>query len=99
MLQMVFPRENPTNHSIAQFLLQWSTRIREHYEYTGRRALLEQAYPSVVRQNDWYEPYRGELGLLRDMPEQIWMDWTPVDLRGANFSTNALYVHSLEDGA
>ena len=99
MLQMVFPRENPTNHSIAQFLLQWSTRIREHYEYTGRRALLEQAYPSVVRQNDWYEPYRGELGLLRDMPEQIWMDWTPVDLRGANFSTNALYVNSLEDGA
>ncbi len=99
MLQMVFPRDNPPNHSIAQFLLQWSTRIREHYEYTGHRELLEQAYPSVRRQNDWFEPYRDELGLLRDMPEQNWLDWTPVDLRGANFSTNALYVNSLEDGA
>ena len=98
-LQMVFPRDNPTNHCHPQFLLQWSTRIREHYEYIGRRTLLEQAYPSVRRLNDWFEPYRDDMGLLRDLPEQNWMDWTPVDLRGANFSTNALYVNSLEDGA
>ena len=98
-LQMVFPRDNPTNHCHPQFLLQWSTRIREHYEYIGRRTLVDQTYPSVRRLNDWFEPYRGDMGLLRDIPENQWMDWTPVDLRGANFSTNALYVNSLEDGA
>ncbi len=99
MIQTVFPRDNPTWHGHRQFMLQWSTRIREHFMFTGRRALLDQAYTSVRDQVDWYEPHRDDLGLLRNLPEKNWMDWVPVDLRGANFSTNALYVHALEDAA
>src|SRR5262249_53998889 len=99
MLQMGYPPENPTNYNIPQFLLQWSARVREHYLFTGRRAVLEELYQSVQRQIDWYQPYRNAVGLLQNMPGWNWMDWTPNDMRGINFTTNALYVSSLEDAA
>ncbi|MDQ3667917.1 MAG: glycoside hydrolase family 78 protein [Acidobacteriota bacterium] len=100
MLRMSYPPDHaylPRN--IPQFLLQWSTRVRDQYLFTGRKRLLEELYPSVQRQIDWFEPHRDEMGLLRDLPYWNFWDWTPNDLRGANFTTNALYVKALEDAA
>jgi hypothetical protein len=99
MLQMGYPPDNPWHYNIPQFLLQWSTRVREHYLHSGRRAVLEELYPSVQRQIDWYAPHRDEAGLLRDLPHWNFMDWTPNDIRGASFTTNALYLNGLEDAA
>lgn len=98
-LQILYPPENPWNHSIPQFYSQWSARVREHYLFAGRRAVLDELYPSVQRQIDWYEPLRDGMGLLRDLPGWNWCDWTPIDIRGANFATNAIYVKGLEDAA
>ncbi len=99
MLQMVYPPNNPERYSTAQYMYQWGTRVREHYLHTGRRWVLDELYQSVQRQIDWYAPHRDEMGLLRDLPIRNKIDWTPVDLRGANLSTNALYVSGLEDAA
>lgn len=99
MMQMVYPPENPERNVVVQFLLQWSTRVKEHYLYTGRRPVLEELYRSVPPQIDWYEPHRDSVGLLRDLPLSNTIDWAPVDLRGANIITNAMYVAGLEDAA
>ena len=99
MLQMVYPPENPQRYVVANFLFQWSMRVREHYLHTGRRWVLEELYRSVPPQIDWYEPHRDADGLLRNLPLQNTLDWTANDLRGASFITNALYVGGLEDAA
>jgi len=98
-LQILYPPENAWNHSIPNFYMQWSARVREHLLFTGRRTVLEELYPSVQRQIDWYEPHRDQMGVLRDLPGWNWVDWTPTDVRGANFATNAWYVKGLEDAA
>ena len=99
MLKIAYPPDIPTRHIHGQFLLQWSTRVREHYLFTGRRWVLEELYRSVPPQIDWFEPHRDELGLLRDLPGWNMIDWASVDFRGASFITNALYVAGLEDAA
>ncbi len=99
MLQMAYPPENPGRYVHPQFLLQWPTRVREHYLFTGRRAVLEELYPSVRRQIDWYAPHLDAGGLLRDLPRKNVIEWTPNDSRGTNFHTNVLYVAGLEDAA
>ena len=99
MLQMVYPPENAQRYVVANFLFQWSMRVREHYLHTGRRWVLEELYRSVPPQIDWYEPHRDADGLLRNLPLQNTLDWTANDLRGASFITNALYVGGLEDAA
>lgn len=53
----------------------------------------------MQRQIDWYGPHRDEMGLLRDLPYWNSMDWTPNDIRGASFTTNAFYLNGLEDAA
>ncbi len=99
MMKIAYPPDIATRHIHGQFLLQWSTRVREHYEFTGRRWVLEDLYPSVPRQIDWFEPYRDADGLLRELPGWNMVDWTPIDFRGATFITNAFYVEGLEDAA
>ncbi len=99
MLQMVYPPNNPTRGVHPQFQLQWSSRVRDHYLFTGRRWVVEELYPSVVAQIDWFEPHRDASGLLRDLPLQNTIDWVPNDFRGTSFITNALYVKGLEDAA
>ncbi len=99
MLQMVYPPDNPQRYVVPNFLFQWSTRVREHYLYTGRQWVLEELYRSVPAQIDWYGPHRDADGLLRDLPLQNTLDWTPNDFRGASFITNAMYVAGLEDAA
>lgn len=99
MLRMAYPPRQEYFYNIPQFLLQWSSRVRKQYLYSGRRELLEELYPSVRKQIDWFEIHRGEAGVLRDLPYWSFWDWTPTDMRGANFATNTLYIKALEDGA
>ena len=99
MMAIVYPPKPPDRHIIPQFLLQWSTRVREHYLFSGLRWVLEELYNSVPPQIGWYESHRDGQGLLRDIPGFAIIDWSPIDLRGASFSANALYVAGLEDAA
>lgn len=99
MLRMAYPPRQEYFYNIPQFLLQWSKLVREQYLYTGRNELLEDLYPSVRKQIDWFEIHRDEMGVLRELPYWNFWDWTPTDMRGANFTTNTLYVKALEDGA
>ncbi len=98
-LSMVYPPDVPPTHCNMVFMPQWSTRVREHYLFTGRRWVLEELYPSVQRQLDWFAPYRDSSGLLRDVPHGILIDWAPNDFRGASLIMNCVYLKGLEDAA
>ena len=99
-LMMAFPPSFWPTHVNQHFMLQWSTRIRENYLYAGRRWVLDELYPSVRRQIDWFAPHRDRTtGLLTWVHPLYHIDWTPNDFRGASVITNSLYVASLEDAA
>ena len=99
-LMMAFPPSFWPTHVNQHFMLQWSTRIRENYLYAGRRWVLDELYPSVRRQIDWFVPHRDRTtGLLTWVHPLYHIDWTPNDFRGASVITNCLYVASLEDAA
>ena len=99
MLKTTYPPDTHPTHVITSFLAQWPTRAREHYLFTGRRWVLEELYPSVRKQIDWFAPYRDDTGLLRDVHPRQDFDWAPIDYRGASLVTNSLYVQALEDAA
>lgn len=61
MLRMAYPPRQEYFYNIPQFLLQWSTRVREQYLFTGRKNF------------DWFVVRRDEMGLLRDLP--YWNFW------------------------
>ncbi len=99
-LMMAFPPSFWPTHVNQHFMLQWSTRIREIYLYGGRRWVLDELYPSVRKQLDWFVPHRDRTtGLLTWVHPLYHIDWTPNDFRGASVITNCLYVASLEDAA
>ncbi len=98
-LMMAFPPSFAPTHVNAHFMLQWSTRVRENYLYAGRRWILDELYPSVRKQIDWYAPHRDQTGLLAWVHPLHHIDWTPNDFRGASIITNCLYVAGLEDAA
>jgi alpha-L-rhamnosidase len=79
-----------------RLLLLWLAQLEEHYQYTGDRNLLTEIYPAAKRQMDWFDVTLGNEGMIANMPYWNWFDWTPADLRGSDFSTNAIYVKALE---
>ena len=99
LIRAAYPPVSSQTHMWMPFPLQWSTKVRDHYLFTGKDWVLDELYRTVPRVLDWFEPHRDAQGLLRDLPYWNWQDWAPVDLRGANTITNALYVKSLEDAA
>jgi hypothetical protein len=85
--------ENPTN--IPQFALFYAIFVGEHYQYFGKRQLIEEIYPTLVRLAGWCKRHTNEAGLLCNLPNWNFTDWVGTDMRGANLETNALYYQAL----
>lgn len=98
LLEQKFPIDAP-ERNISNGQTEWPKNIRRHYLHTGRKAVIEYLYPTVVRLIDWFEPHRGEFGLLGHLPPRTWVDWAPNDIRGLVFINNALYVNGLDEAA
>lgn len=98
ILEPKFPPDAP-ERNISNGQSEWPKSVRRHYLYTGRRAVIEELYPTVARLIDWFEPHRGEFGLLGQLPPRMWVDWAPNDIRGLVLINNALYVNGLEEAA
>jgi alpha-L-rhamnosidase len=86
---------NPVN--IPQFALFYPLFLGEYHRYCGKRALVENLYPSLVRLEGWCREHSNQSGLLYNLPNWNFVDWVATDMRGANFETNALYYKMLVD--
>ena len=87
--------ENPQN--IPQFALFYGMFVAEHYQYFGKKKLLEELYPALVGVAEWYERHSDDAGLIYSLSNLTWVDWVPTEMNGANFETNALYYNLLDD--
>ena len=90
--------ENPTN--IPQHTLVVAAMLTgDYYQHYGRRAVVEDLYPTMVGLLRWCERHADDTGLLYNLSNWLWVDWAPTEMRGANFETNALYLHILDNMA
>jgi hypothetical protein len=67
-----------------------------HYLETGDVELVERLYPSVLKLAGFFEMHADHRGLLENLPQVNWMDWTGHELRGINFWNNASWARMLE---
>ena len=81
---------------IPDFGLWWVVAMETHLLYTGRTGLLERLVPSAVRLLGWFEDFRDEEGLLRDVPGWNYLDWSEeLDRSGQGTTINCLFVRAL----
>ncbi len=105
MLRMFFPGSDFVDAktkipmTIPQHALVWAARIMEHYRFFGDRSFLAGLYPTMCDLDGWCLRHLNADGLLDRLPYFCWLDWTPTDVRGASFGTNAFYLHMLDDMA
>jgi hypothetical protein len=86
------PRNIPQHTLVIAVML-----TGDYYRYYAGRALLEELYPTLVGLAGWCERHADDTGLLYNLPNWLWADWGPTEMRGANFETNALYCHMLDN--
>jgi hypothetical protein len=88
------PRNIPQHTLVIAVML-----TGDYYRYFDRRELLEELYPTLVGLAGWCERHADDTGLLYNLSNWLWADWGPTEMRGANFETNALYCHMLDNMA
>lgn len=103
MLRMFFPgsefydEKTKFVSTIPQHAFVWAARVKEYYLYFGDITFLEGMYPTLAGLAAWAVRHENADGLLHRLPGWNWLDWSPADLRGANFGINAFYLHLLDD--
>jgi alpha-L-rhamnosidase len=103
MLRMFYPGSDFTDpktkivSTIPQHALVWAARVWEYYLLFGDRSLLEDLAPVLRDLDAWCERHVNAEGLMDRLPYGCWLDWTPADIRGAGFGTNAFRLHMLDD--
>lgn len=103
MLRMFYPGSDWMDwktrfaNCIPQHALVWASRVREYYTFSGCTEFLRELYPTLTALAGWCDRHVNTDGLLDRLPSQNWLDWTPSDIRGASFGTNAFMLHMLDD--
>jgi alpha-L-rhamnosidase len=92
----------PTDWSygiLPTFTLIWVISLHDYYEYSGDRSLVGELLPAVDRALRYFERFRSDHGLLRDVPHWLFVDWADVETAGESASVNALYHGALVSAA
>ena len=93
----VFPTGAPMN------LPTWGMRVPviawEYVLYSGDVCVLPQIYDGVCRQMSWLSRYETKDGLLKDLPEWCFVDWTKLDAHDGEGAVQGWYLEALEYSA
>ncbi len=87
---------NNWRKAIPDYSLWWLMGLWEHYLYTGEEVWLNRYYPEASRVIMTHLRYLNNLGLIVNMPGWVFVDWAPVDKRGACGAYNAIFAGALE---
>lgn len=63
----------------TSYSLIWVWMLRDIYQFTGDRALLENCRPALNRLLERFDGYVGENGLVETPPDYMFVDWIAVD--------------------
>lgn len=84
---------------LPSFSLMWVTSVWEYYLYTGDASVLAPMIPVIDRLMGFFQTHLdAKLGLLRDVPYWVFIDWAPgmeVQRWGVSGTLNALYYRGL----
>lgn len=79
--------------------LLWIRGLRCAWDYTGDEELIDELLPRAIPILQFFEEFRGDNGLLEDVPGWVFIDWAQTE-RGSNIAAlDAFYVLALEDFA
>jgi alpha-L-rhamnosidase len=88
----------PTDWSygiLPTFTLLWVVSLRDCYEFSGDLNIVGELFPAVERAISYFEGFRSDHDLLRDLPHWLFVDWADVETAGESASVNALYHGAL----
>jgi hypothetical protein len=97
-----FVPANPNDQkplAIPGHSLFWLLQARLDLELSGRQELTPDLALAINRLLANFEHFENREGLLENLPNWNWLDWSPMRVDGAPVSLNALYAQALDAAA
>lgn len=73
----------------------WPISMMDYYQFTGDKETLRRLWKRVDMAMRYYEKFANEGGLLCNVDEWVFIDWTNVDVEGCSAALNAFYYGAL----
>ena len=84
---------------IPSFCLIWIMSIGDYYTFTGDEQLVAELYPNVKKAIRWFTDRIDDTGLAAKLPYWMFIDWAPIDIRGAVTTLNCFLVGALREAS
>ena len=97
MLPMCYPSDHIKRSFIPNWAMWYVLELKEYYDRTGDRALVDAAKQTVYALYDWFKPFENEIGLLEKVEGWIFVEWSMANklVQDVSFATNMLYASFL----
>ena len=88
------------NRWLPDYALIWVSSAMDYYRFTGDDSLLPELLPRYKKMFDgFFTTHEAKNNLLTNVPHWVFIDWAPVEKRGAITALNAFYYQALRDAA
>jgi alpha-L-rhamnosidase len=84
---------------IPAFCLYWIMSIWDYYMFTGDDSLIPEVFPKIQKLIGWFEGFKDKHGLLTDVGNWMFIEWTNSELEGTVSALNCLYVEALRNAS
>lgn len=84
---------------IPSFTLIWILSIADYYQHTGDKELVAEIYPNVKKALKWFEGHIRDMGLPTHFDYWMFIDWAPIDIRGAVTTLICFFIEALRKSA
>jgi hypothetical protein len=81
---------------MPDYSLLWVMAIHDYFLHTGDKELLAELFPKVERLLDWFALYLTNDNIVGELPYRLFIDWAPIDKKGASAALNAFYYQALK---
>ncbi len=98
MLPMCYPGDSFTKQYINTWAMWYVIELKEYYDRTRDKALIDQAKERVYRLKSWIEQYINDSGLIEKIPGWTFVEWSHANdlTMDVNYPVNMVYSGMLE---
>lgn len=98
MIPMTFPSNIASRKFIPNWSLWYVHELKEYYDATGDRELIEKSKPNVLGILAYFAKSENSDGLLEDLKSWVFVEWSMANhfTTGINYPTNMLYSSALK---
>ena len=97
MLPMCYPAEFRNPEYIPNWAMWYLLELKEYYDRTGDRSLVEDAKGKILALDRYFEEYENSDGLLERLDGWVFVEWSMCNklVQDINYPTNMLYYRFL----